>query len=92
MLVLHSPSVGMAEDFVKEPQSWDQAQPQTTFILSLLMHCLASWSWELPEKSKWQHKALTSLDKPGHPCHVLIQLEKWFSWRKSELCDVWEFV
>lgn len=42
MFVLHSPSVGMAEDFVKEPQSWVQAQSQTAFILSLLMHSLAA--------------------------------------------------
>lgn len=42
IFVLRSPSVGMAEDFVKEPQSWGQAPSQTAFILSLLMHSLAA--------------------------------------------------
>lgn len=81
MFVLHSPSVGMAEDFVKEPQSWVQAQSQTAFILSLLMHSLAAGAGPCqrnPNGSVCNVILKLLLSKLGHPCHVLIQLEKWF--------------
>lgn len=62
MFVLHSPSLGMAEDFVKEPQSWGQAQSQTAFIHSLLMHSLAAGAGSCQRNSN------------GSICSVILKL------------------